>query len=312
MLKYIVKRVLMMIPVLLGITFLIFFVMSFAEGDPALAKAGNMATEEQLEELREEWGLNDPLIVRYGRYVLNMLKGDLGESYQYERPVLEMYLEKFPATFWLSVCALIVAVAVSLPLGIFASLNQNSWKDTACMLGALVGISMPSFWLALLLMLLFCVTFPILPSNGFEGPISLILPAITEGLYLTCLMTRTTRSSMLDNLRADYMTTALAKGVSRRTAIMKHAFRNALIPIVTNIGLAFLAVLGGTVTTERIFAWPGVGRAVIDAVGSRDFPVVTGFVIVMSVFSSVMMLLLDIVYAFIDPRIKAAYASKKK
>ena len=312
MLRYIVKRVLMMIPVLLGITFLLFFVMSFAEGDSALAKAGNMATEEQLEELREEWGLNDPLIVRWARYVFGMLKGDLGESYIYERPVLEMYFEKFPATFWLSVCALIVAVVVSLPLGIFASLNQNTWKDTGCMLFALVGLSMPSFWLALLLMLLFCVTFPIFPSNGFEGPVSLILPAITEGLYLTCLMTRTTRSAMLDNLRADYMTTALAKGVSRRTAILKHAFRNALIPIVTNIGLAFLAVLGGTVTTERIFAWPGVGRAVIEAVGSRDIPVVTGFVIIMSIFSSCMMLILDIVYAFLDPRIKASYASKKK
>lgn len=309
--RYIVKRLLLMIPVLIGVTFMVFFIMSLTKGDAAMIVAGEEASEEELEAVREELGLNDPLVIRWGRYVLNLMQGDLDLSYITDEPVWDMYIQRIPNTFLLACCAMLVALAIALPLGITASTHQNSMLDTFSMVLALVGVSMPTFWLGLLLMMVFSLKLGWLPSNGFDSWKSVILPALTEGMFLVGLMTRTTRSAMLDTLRSDYMTTALAKGVSKWNAIMKHGFRNALIPIVTTGGMQFVYVMAGTVAVERIFAWPGIGRQVITSIGQRDNNVVTGFVIMTSIMVCVVQLLMDVAYAFLDPRIKAMYAVRK-
>ena len=248
--RYIIKRLLMLIPVLLGVAFIIFAIMSVAEGDPVYQVAGPDATEEQLEALREEMGLNGSLIERYFRYIGNLLKGDLGVSYVTKLDVMQLYL---------------------------------------------------------LLMLLFSLKLGWLPSGGAEGFTSVILPAVTVGVGLAALLTRTTRSSMLDVLRQDYLRTARAKGVSERKVVYVHALRNALIPIITIFGVQFSNVLGGSVLAETVFAWPGVGRLVVDAIDQRDIPTVTGALIMTTMLVTIVNLLVDIIYAYVDPRIKAQY-----
>lgn len=305
--RYIIKRLLMLIPVLLGVAFIIFAIMSVAEGDPVYQVAGPDATEEQLEALREEMGLNGSLIERYFRYIGNLLKGDLGVSYVTKLDVMQLYLQRLPNTLRLASIAMLVAVALSVPLGIVAAVNQNSWKDTLAMILALLGLSMPNFWLGLLLMLLFSLKLGWLPSGGAEGFTSVILPAVTVGVGLAALLTRTTRSSMLDVLRQDYLRTARAKGVSERKVVYVHALRNALIPIITIFGVQFSNVLGGSVLAETVFAWPGVGRLVVDAIDQRDIPTVTGALIMTTMLVTIVNLLVDIIYAYVDPRIKAQY-----
>ena len=281
--------------------------MSVAEGDPVYQVAGPDATEEQLEALREEMGLNGSLIERYFRYIGNLLKGDLGVSYVTKLDVMQLYLQRLPNTLRLASIAMLVAVALSVPLGIVAAVNQNSWKDTLAMILALLGLSMPNFWLGLLLMLLFSLKLGWLPSGGAEGFTSVILPAVTVGVGLAALLTRTTRSSMLDVLRQDYLRTARAKGVSERKVVYVHALRNALIPIITIFGVQFSNVLGGSVLAETVFAWPGVGRLVVDAIDQRDIPTVTGALIMTTMLVTIVNLLVDIIYAYVDPRIKAQY-----
>ena len=305
--RYIIKRLLMLIPVLLGVAFIIFAIMSVAEGDPVYQVAGPDATEEQLEALREEMGLNGSLIERYFRYIGNLLEGDLGVSYVTKLDVMQLYLQRLPNTLRLASIAMLVAVALSVPLGIVAAVNQNSWKDTLAMILALLGLSMPNFWLGLLLMLLFSLKLGWLPSGGAEGFTSVILPAVTVGVGLAALLTRTTRSSMLDVLRQDYLRTARAKGVSERKVVYVHALRNALIPIITIFGVQFSNVLGGSVLAETVFAWPGVGRLVVDAIDQRDIPTVTGALIMTTMLVTIVNLLVDIIYAYVDPRIKAQY-----
>ena len=305
--RYILKRLLMLIPVLLGVAFLIFALMNLAEGDPVYQVAGPDATEEQLEALREEMGLNGSLVERYFRYILKLLSGDLGTSYVSKMDVMRLYLQRLPNTLLLASFAMVVAVAMSVPLGIVAAVNQNSFKDTIAMILALLGLSMPNFWLGLLLILLFSLKLGIFPSGGSEGFISVILPAVTVGVGLAALLTRTTRSSMLDVLRQDYLRTARSKGVSERKVVMHHALRNALIPIITIFGVQFSNVLGGSVLAETVFAWPGVGRLVVDAIDQRDIPTVTGALIMTTMLVTVVNLLIDIIYAYVDPRIKAQY-----
>ena len=297
----------MLIPVLLGVAFIIFAIMSVAEGDPVYQVAGPDATEEQLEALREEMGLNGSLIERYFRYIGNLLKGDLGVSYVTKLDVMQLYLQRLPNTLRLASIAMLVAVALSVPLGIVAAVNQNSWKDTLAMILALLGLSMPNFWLGLLLMLLFSLKLGWLPSGGAEGFTSVILPAVTVGVGLAALLTRTTRSSMLDVLRQDYLRTARAKVVSERKVVYVHALRNALIAIITIFGVQFSNVLGGSVLAETVFAWPGVGRLVVDAIDQRDIPTVTGALIMTTMLVTIVNLLVDIIYAYVDPRIKAQY-----
>ncbi len=297
----------MLIPVLLGVAFIIFAIMNVAEGDPVYQVAGPDATEEQLEALRIEMGLNGTLIERYFRYIGNLLKGDLGVSYVTKLDVMELYLQRLPNTLRLASFAMVIAVAISIPLGIIAAVNQNTWKDTLATVLALIGLSMPNFWLGLLLILLFSLKLGWLPSGGAEGFASVILPALTVGVGLAALLTRTTRSSMLDVLRQDYLRTARAKGVSERKVVYRHALRNALIPIITIFGVQFSNVLGGSVLAETVFAWPGVGRLVVDAIDQRDIPTVTGALIMTTMLVTVVNLLVDIVYAYVDPRIKAQY-----
>ncbi len=305
--RYIIKRLIMLIPVLLGVAFIIFAIMNVAEGDPVYQVAGPDATEEQLEALREEMGLNGSLIQRYFRYIGNLLRGDLGTSYISKMDVMKLYFQRLPNTLRLASIAMVVAVIISVPLGIVAAVNQNSWKDTIAMVLALLGLSMPNFWLGLLLIILFSLKLGWFPSGGAEGLASVVLPAVTVGVGLAALLTRTTRSSMLDVLRQDYLRTARAKGVSENKVVMHHALRNALIPIITIFGVQFSNVLGGSVLAETVFAWPGVGRLVVDAIDQRDIPTVTGALVMTTMLVTVVNLLVDIVYAYVDPRIKAQY-----
>lgn len=308
MLKYVVKRILMIIPVVLAVSFIVFFIMDFVPSDPAVTVLGDGATEEQLDYYRETHGLNDPLIIRYVRYMEGIVQGDLGTSYAQNRPVWNIFFEKFPNTFKLAVASVVVTVLLSIPLGILAAVKNNTWVDTVCSTFSFVGLAMPNFWLGLLLIMLFSVNLHLLPSTGAVGVKSLILPAITCGTGNMAALTRITRSSMLDVLRQDYLRTARAKGQSEGKIITRHAFKNAQIPVVTQIGIQMSTLLGGAVLTERVFAWPGVGAFLVDSIQKSDFEVVTGFVIMLAIFVSIILLLVDVVYAFLDPRIKAQYS----
>lgn len=310
MLRYIGKRLLMLIPVILVTSLLIFWAMSLTGGDPAIMILGDNATPAQIEELREEMGLNDPFIVQYANYMKGMFTGDMGKSYITNKDVFKTFMEKLPNTLMLGGAAVLIAVIVSIPLGVYTALNQNTWKDTAGMIFALFGTSMPNFWLGLMLILLFSLKLGWLPSGGKTGFASLILPAVTVGFGLAALITRTTRSSMLDVIRQDYMTTARAKGCSEKQVIYKHGLKNALIPIITAIGLQMSLVITGSVLAETVFSWPGIGRLVYESISKRDTPMVTGSIIMCSIFMCIINLVVDLIYAFFDPRIKAQYSKK--
>ena len=299
-----------MIPTILITSFLIYFAMDLAGGDPVNTILPENATTEQKEALREEMGLNDPFLIRYARYMGGLVTGDMGESYVTGLDVFDRFMQCLPMTLALGGTALILACIISIPLGIYTALNQNSWKDTTGMVFALFGVSMPNFWLGLMLMLVFAVNLKWLPSQGAEGPQYLVLPALTVGLGLAALITRTTRSSMLDVIRADYMTTAKAKGASRRRVIYYHGLKNAMIPIVTAIGMQFSLVMTGSALAEVVFSWPGIGRLVFESIDKRDVPTVTGSIILCCILMSIINLLVDLIYAFLDPRIKAQYSNK--
>ena len=310
MLRYILKRLLLMIPTILITSFLIYWAMDLAGGDPVLQILPENATVEMQEELRESMGLNDPFLVRYFRYMAGMLTGDMGESYRTGLDVFDTFMTCLPMTLQLGGSALIFACIISIPLGIYTAIHQNSWKDTSGMIFALFGVSMPNFWLGLMLILLFSLKLGWLPSGGSDGLEYLILPAATVGLGLAALITRTTRSAMLDVIRADYMTTARAKGCPNRRVIYYHGLRNAMIPIVTAIGMQFSLVMTGSALAETVFGWPGIGRLVFESIARRDTPTVTGSIILCCVLMALINLAVDIVYAFCDPRIKAQYSNK--
>jgi peptide/nickel transport system permease protein len=252
-------------------------------------------------------GLKGTLLERYFRYIVKMFQGDLGTSYISKQSVMKIYMQRLPNTLKLASLTMIVSVGMAIPLGIYAAVNQNSFKDTISMVISLIGLSMPNFWLGLLLIIFFSLELGWFPTGGNEEFKSIILPAVTIGAGLAALMTRTTRSSMLDVLRQDYLRTARAKGVSEGKVINKHALRNALIPIITIFGVQFSNVLGGSVLAETVFAWPGVGRLVVDAIDQRDIPTVTGALVMTTMLVTLVNLLVDIVYAYVDPRIKAQY-----
>lgn len=306
--RYIFKRILMLIPVLLAVSFIIYFLMDLAPGDAISAFDTKDMTLEDIEALREELGLNDPLLVRYWKYVCGLFRGDLGTSYIFDRPVLDVILERFPATVKLAFAGTFVAILIAVPLGILAATHHRSWLDSISMVLAMIGVSMPNFWVGLLLIILFALRLGWLPSNGDEYWYSIILPAITVGTGFAGTMCRMTRSSMLDVIRQDYLRTARAKGVSEKQVIRKHALRNALIPILTTVGGVFASAMGGAVLTETVFAWPGIGRLLVKAVGDRDIPMATGCIIFTTTFTVLILLLVDIAYAFADPRIKAQYS----
>lgn len=310
MIKYVFKRIIQMIPVILITSLLIYWAMSLTGGDPARLVAGERATEEQVEEIREEMGLNDPFIVRYANYVKGMVTGDLGTSYVTKKDVFQTFMERLPNTLILGGTAVLIAVIIAIPLGIYTAVHQNTWKDTAGMVFALFGVSMPNFWFGLMLIIIFSLNLGWFPSGGKNGLDTLVLPAVTVGFGLAALITRTTRSSMLDVIRQDYMTTARAKGVPEKDVIRKHGLKNALIPIITAIGMQMSLVITGSALAETVFSWPGIGRLVYESITKRDIPMVTGSIIMCSVLMCIINLIVDLVYAFFDPRIKAQYSKK--
>ena len=300
----------MLIPVVIGVTFLVFFILNLSPGDTAAMIAGEGADAETIEATRKDLGLDQPVIIQYGKYMWNLLHGDMGQSYKTKREVFPTLMAAFPNTAKLAFWSILVAVAIALPVGIISATRQYRAVDNVGMVVALLGVATPNFWLGLMLIILFSLNLGWLPSGGMGGWKNYIMPAITLGTGDAALITRMTRSSMLEVVRQDYIRTARAKGVPEKRVILKHALRNALIPVVTVIGLQFGSLLGGATLTETVFAWPGVGRTIVDAIKSKDTPIVMGGIVLLTITFSVVNLLVDILYAFIDPRIKAQYKKK--
>lgn len=303
MYQYIIRRLLLTIPVVIGVSIIVFSIIRLIPGDPARALAGVNATPEYIEQVREQYGLNEPIYAQYWNFVTGLVQGDLGTSTFSNRPVTTEIRERFPRTLVLASVALLLATVLGVSAGIVSATRRNSLFDNASMFVALVGVAAPVFWLALMLQLLFAVQLRVLPATGIGGIEHLILPSITLGMASAALMARITRSSVLDVLRQDFITTARAKGVAERMVIYKHALKNALIPVVTVLGLQFGILLGGAVLTETVFAWPGVGRLLVDAILRRDYPVVQGTVMLLAFLFVLINLVVDIIYAFLDPRI---------
>lgn len=297
----------MLIPVMLGVTFLVFSIMYLTPGDPAQMLLGESASKEALEQMRQQMGLNDPFIVQYARFVGNAVTGHFGTSYTTKREVFTEIFSRFPATLQLASSGVLLAVLIGVPVGIISATKQYSAFDNVSMVGALLGVSMPNFWQGLMLILLFSVTLGWLPSGGYGELKNLILPTITLGTSSAAIITRMTRSSMLEVIRQDYIRTARAKGVAENVVIMKHALKNALIPVITVIGLQFGHLLGGAVLTESVYSWPGIGRLLVDAIKQKDTPMVQALVVFIAVTFSFVNLGVDLLYAFVDPRIKSQY-----
>lgn len=302
----------MIIPVLFVVSFVIFTLLYFTPGDPAQIMLGEQAPPDAIAQLREEMGLDDPFLVQFGRYVLNILQGDLGTSYKTGRPVVDELLARFPTTMLLSFLSILVAVSIGIPVGIISATKQYSWFDNSAMVFALLGVSMPNFWQGMVLILIFSVNLNWLPASGFYSPAHWILPCITIGTSTAAIITRMTRSSMLEVIRQDYIRTARAKGQKESVIVLRHQLKNALIPIITVIGLQFGFLLGGAVLTESIFAIPGLGKLMVDSIKARDYQVVQGGVLLIAAAFIVVNLFVDILYAYADPRIKANYSIAKK
>jgi peptide/nickel transport system permease protein len=308
--RYLFKRLLMMIPVLLGVTFVVFCLMHLTPGDPARIVLGDLASPEDLARYRLEHGLNDPFLLQYGRYLYHAVcHGDLGNSLLTDTPVATEILGAFPTTLELSTLSMLIAILVGIPFGIISAIKQYSLFDNVVMVLAMVGLAMPVFWLGLLLILVFSVQLHWLPSSGFYGIQYMILPALALSAQSIAMLTRMTRSCMLEVIRQDFIRTVRAKGQKERIVFGRHALKNALIPVITTAGTQFGYLMGGAVLTEVIFSIPGVGRLMISAISNRDYPMVQGGVLFIAVAISIVILLVDLLYALIDPRIKAQYRS---
>ncbi|HYQ61076.1 MAG TPA: ABC transporter permease [Desulfatiglandales bacterium] len=312
MLRYILNRLVYLIPVVFFMSLVVFSFIHLIPGDPVDSMLGFEATDQARTALRQELGLDRNILVQYGSWAGKLLTGDFGKSIVSRKPVLSLILEKFPATLVLAIAATAVAVFLGLLFGTFAASRRNSIMDLAALTLALFWVSIPSFWLGILLILIFSLTFPVFPSMGYgsilkdflTGLYYLTLPALTLGAVEAGALTRMTRAEMIEQLGKDYVITAMAKGLPRRVVLYKHALRNSLIPVVTFIGLQLGTLLGGTVVVEQIFAWPGVGRLVIEAIFARDYPMVQGIVLFYAVIFIVVNLLVDISYTFLNPQIR--------
>lgn len=311
MLRYIVKRILFMIPVLFGVTLIVFSLMYITPGDPASMLLGDGATAEAIAEKREELGLNDPYAVQLFNYVKGVVtEMDLGTSYRTKQPVIDEILSRLPNTLRLSAYSMVLATLIGLVTGIVSATKQYSKMDVTATGVALFGVSMPPFWLGLMLILVFSVKLRLLPSAGIDTWKAWIMPTITLGTCVAGIIMRQTRSSMLEVMRQDYIRTARSKGQKEITVIMKHAFRNALMPIVTVIGMQFGSLLAGAVLTETIFSISGLGKYMVDSIKNKDFPAVQGTVLFVAFMCTLINLLIDIFYTFIDPRIRTQFAAK--
>lgn len=304
MLIFIIRRLLQTIPVIIGVTFVVFFIMHLVPGDPAVLLAGEGASKDTINGIRESLGLNRPLYIQYFDYLLSIFHGDLGVSLKNSQPVLNEILVRLPITMELAFYSIIITIVLGMLAGIISAVKQYTLTDVSVMIVALLGISLPSFWLGLMLMYFFSVKLQILPVAGWESWQNIILPAITLGASGAAIVARMTRSSMLEVIRQDYVRTARAKGLRERVIIYKHALRNALIPVITVVGLQFGALLGGTVLVESIFAINGLGRMIVDAIRMRDLPMVQGGVLFASLIFVIVNLFVDIFYRFFNKRIE--------
>lgn len=310
MIGLIIRRILQLLLLLLGISFLVFMSMHIAPGDPATIIGGPTASASDLEAIRQDLGLDKPVLVQYVEYLGGILQGDFGYSYQTGQSVTEAILTRFPNTIKLASGSMIIAIIIGIVAGIIAAIRQNSWIDISSTTLSLAGVSIPNFWLGTMLILIFAVNLQWFPVGGLNSSIfsiqgikELILPAVTLGTASAALIARMTRSSMLEVIKSDYIRTAKAKGVKRLSLIWVHALRNAIIPVITVIGINFGALLGGTIITEQVFAINGIGRLMIDAIAARDFPIVQGTVLLVAAIFVLVNLIVDVIYAIIDPRI---------
>ena len=298
------RRILAAIPTLLGVTLIVFFMVRVLPGDPARILAGLLAPQSEVDRIRVQLGLTQPLAVQYKIFLSQLLHGDLGRSIVTQGPVATEIANRLPQTATLAAVASVLAGILGIASGIAVSTRQYTATDYFVTVLALAGVSIPVFWLGLMLMLVFAVGLHLVPAGGYTGPVSLILPSITLAAFSLAIVERMTRSSMLESLRQDYVRTARAKGLAEHLVVYRHALRNALIPVVTVIGLQFGSLLGGAVLTETTFAWPGLGRLLVDAISARDYPIIQGVVLLFAVTFLVVNLLVDLLYGYIDPRIK--------
>jgi peptide/nickel transport system permease protein len=302
--RYLARRLLLTIPVLLGVATLVFSLIHLVPGDPVRSMLGEGVSEQDVVDVRARLGLDRPLYVQYGAFLSGLATGNLGTSLRTNQPVAAAILERMPATFELALAAMTVAVVIAIPLGVLAAVRAGTFTDVSATTLALVGLSIPNFWLGPLMAIVFSVELGWLPVSGRGTAAHLVLPAITLGAPLAAVLARTTRSSVIEELRELYVLAARARGASRLRAVVRHALRNGLIPIVTVLGLQFGAVLTGAVITETIFAWPGVGRLLIQSISFRDYPLVQGCILLIAVTYVTMNVLTDVVYGLLDPRIR--------
>ncbi len=300
---YLLRRVALAIPTLLGVTVLIFLLIRMIPGDPARVIAGLTASEEEVQRMRVELGLTRPIHVQYGIFLRQLLHGNLGVSAVTRAPVAEEIRLRMPQTVELAISSIVAATVIGLAAGIISATRQYSTLDFVVMGVALFGVSIPIFWLGLMMMLLFSVYLRWLPAGGFGGPAHFVLPTIALAAFSIAIIARMTRSSLLETFNQDYVRTARAKGVRQPAVILRHALKNALIPILTVIGLQFGALLGGAILTERTFAWPGLGTLLVNAISSRDYPVIQGIVLMFAMLFAGVNLVVDVLYAYVDPRI---------
>jgi ABC-type dipeptide/oligopeptide/nickel transport system permease component len=305
MTQYIIRRFLQMIPITLGIITLIFALIHLIPGDPAVQIAGEGARPEDVAQVRKALGLDQPLWKQYVTYLGNLAKGDLGRSFRTGSSVAEEIGARYPATIQLAVGAMFIALLVAFPLGIISAIYRNSWIDNLARFFALVGVSMPSFWFGPLLIIAFAINHPWFPVSGREeGFKSIVLPSLTMGLALAAILTRMIRVSLAEELNQLYVTTAIAKGVTRAKAIFRHALKNALIPVITILALQFGSLLTGAIITEQIFSWPGLGRLLIQSINTRDYPQVQASILVIALTYIMVNFISDLLYGVVDPRIK--------
>lgn len=304
MTRFLLRRLFLTIPVLIGVATLVFSLIHLVPGDPVQAMLGESASPQDVAQLRTKLGLDRPLYEQYATFARGIVRGDLGTSLRTNQPVTDVILERMPATMELALAAMIAAIAFAIPLGIIAAVKKGTAVDHAATTLALVGISMPTFWLGPLLAIVFSIWLGWFPVSGRGTMANLVLPAVTLGAPLSAILARMTRASVLEELRELYVMAARARGVSEFRTVLAHAFRNSLIPIVTVIGLQFGSVLTGAVITETIFAWPGVGRLLVQSISARDYPAVQGCILLIAVTYVTMNLLIDVLYGFLDPRIR--------
>ena len=312
MLRYIGKRLLMLIPVLLGISLVVLILIDVTPGDPARMLLGAQATQEQVDALRDELGLNDPLPTRYVRFLRNILQGDFGISLMTRRPIVDEMLQRFPYTLTLVSLSIVLSILLGIPVGIYAATHQRTWKDNTAMFLALFCVSMPSFWFALLLIRLFGVQLGWLPIRGVTTWKGWVLPCVAMALGLTAVIARQMRSDLLEVVRQDYITTARAKGLSEGKVIYRHALKNAMIPVIMVIGGIFGTSLGGSLIAEVIYSIPGLGNYTLSALNNRDYPVIQSSILILSTMFAVVILLVDVIFALVDPRIRSQYVKKQK